>query len=100
MGKIKTKFTKEFKVEAVKLVTNQGYTQVEAAKRLGIDAKNLSRWIKETTCVETSAQRNTQLARNEQEELQQLRKEVKRLRMEREILKKATLGSSDQCNVV
>lgn len=90
MRKGKSKFTKEFKLEAVKLVTEQGYTQAQAAQSLRIDAKNLNRWIKEETQVETPAKRKYPLARDEQEELQQLRKEVKRLKMEREILKKAT----------
>lgn len=90
MGKKKTKFTKEFKLESVKLVTEQGYTQAEVATRLGIDARNISRWIKEATPVERTSQRKNQLTGNEQEELYQLRKEIKRLKMEREILKKAT----------
>lgn len=90
MRKQKSKFTKEFKVEAVKLVTEQRYTQAEAARRLGIEAKNLSRWVKEETQGETSAKGKNHFMRNEQEELQYLRKEVKRLRMERDILKKAT----------
>lgn len=90
MGKKKTKFTKEFKLEAVQLVTKQGYTQAEVAQSLGIDARNISRWIKETTLVEGTIRKQHQLTGNEQEELHQLRKEIKRLKMEREILKKAT----------
>jgi transposase len=98
MGKKKNKFTKEFKVEAVKLVTEQGYTQAEAATSLGIDAKNLNRWVKEETKVEKPVKGKNHLTRNEQEELQQLRKEVKRLKMEREILKKATAFFANEKN--
>lgn len=89
MGKKKTKFTKEFKSEAVKLVTKQGYKQSEAAQNLGIDAKNLSRWIQESLPEKPASKFFNALTMTEQEELHQLRKEVKRLRMEREILKKA-----------
>ncbi len=89
MGKKKTKFTKEFKAEAVKLVTKQGYKQSEAAQNLGIDAKNLSRWIQESLSEKPASKSVNALTLTEQEELHQLRKEVKRLRMEREILKKA-----------
>jgi transposase len=90
MGKKKSKFTKEFKLEAIKLVTEQGYTQAQAAQSLGIDAKNLNRWINEGIPVAKPAKGKYLLTKNEQEELQQLRKEVKCLKMEREILKKAT----------
>jgi transposase len=88
MGKKKTRYTKEFKLEAVKLVTEQGYTQAEAAKNLGIEAKNLNRWVHEPRISAVRNGLKVQLT-EEQKELQQLRKEVKRLKMEREILKKA-----------
>jgi transposase-like protein len=41
------KYTKEFKQDAVRLVTEQGYKQTEAARNLGIDRGMLGRWIKE-----------------------------------------------------
>ena len=88
MGTKKTKFTEEFKREAVKLVTEQGYTQAEAASNLGISAKNLSRWIgaKQPSAATPGVKKPLTA---EQEELHRLRREVKRLQMEREILKKA-----------
>lgn len=88
MGKQKTKYTKEFKLEAVKLVTAQGYTQAVAAKNLGVDAKNLSRWVTEAATAEDVPKGKPHLT-IEQEELEHLRKENKRLKLEREILKKA-----------
>jgi len=82
------RYTKEFKAEAVKLVTAHDYSQVEAAQSLGIKAKNLNRWISQA-----KDESNGMIPKNkltvEQEELQQLRKENKRLKLEREILKKA-----------
>jgi len=90
MSKKKTKFTKEFKLQAIKLVTKEGYTQAEAAKNLGIDAKNLSRWVQECRGRKQGSQGSSRLSAPDQEELHQLRKEVKRLKMERDILKKAT----------
>lgn len=83
-------YTKEFKEEAVKLVLEQGYKQSEAAKNLGIDAKNLSRWISEYNNKSGSLVSTKQSLSAEQEELVRLRKENKRLQMERDILKKAT----------
>lgn len=82
-----SRFTKEFKCEAIKLVKEQGYTQAEVAERLGISSKNISRWIAQLFS-DKNHQTKTKLT-SEQEELLQLRKEVKRLKLEREILKKA-----------
>lgn len=84
----KKKYTLEFKQEAVKLVTQQGYSQAEAGKNLGINPVNISRWIRELSS-KTVALKEKKILSVEQEELIQLRKEVKRLKLEREILKKA-----------
>jgi len=81
-----TKYTVEFKREAVKLVTVEGYTQAEAGRSLGIDSKNISRWVHESNKESLGKKKVVSL---EQDELNCLRKEVKRLRLEREILKKA-----------
>jgi len=88
MKKNRRKFTKEFKEEAVKLITEQGYQISEAARNLGIHANLLSRWKKE---IESSGGEDFApgSAKAMQAELNRLRKENKRLKMEREILKKA-----------
>ncbi len=41
------KFTREFKVSAVKLVNEQGYSFVEAAKSLGVDPNSVRGWVKQ-----------------------------------------------------
>lgn len=84
-------FSKEFKRDAVSLVIDQGYTCVEAAKSLDIHEKMLSRWIKEQKEYSDGAFRGRGRLRPEQEELRQLREENKRLKMEKEILKKAAV---------
>ena len=95
MRKKPSKFTKEFKLEAIKLVNEQGYTQSEVAERLGISSKNISRWIAELSSDKTQAKPKLSA---EQAELHQLRKEVKRLKLEREILKKATAFFVNESN--
>ena len=76
----------EFKQEAVKLVTGQGYSVAEAARNLGLHENLLRTWKKKS---ETEAI-DSELSEEERMELARLRAENKRLRMERDILKKAT----------
>ncbi len=79
-------YTEDFKRDAVALVIEQGYKVSEAARSLGIGENLLRRWKREFE-GEVSG---TQLSSDEREELKRLRKEVQKLRMEKEILKKAS----------
>jgi len=88
MGLKKRQYTKEFKQEAIKLVTEQGYSHSEAGKNLGISHVNISRWVSELRGTGELLKKKDELSA-EQKELEALRKENKRLKMEREILKKA-----------
>lgn len=81
------KYTNEFKEEAVKLVTEQGYGVAEAARNLGVNANLLGRWKSELERDEDGSSPGT--VTSLQAELKRLRKENKRLKLEREILKKA-----------
>lgn len=79
-------YSQEFKEEAVALVTEQGYSVAEASASLGIRTNQLYCWKqKQEQMKETS-----QLSVDERAELQALRRENKQLRMEKEILKKAS----------
>lgn len=79
-------YTKEFKEEAVALVLEQGYSVAQAADSLGIGTSLLYKWKDKI-----EAQREgVALIEDEHDELKRLRKEVKELRMEKEILKKAS----------
>jgi transposase len=82
-------YTAEFKREAVRLVTEQHYGVAETARNLGINVNMLRRWKQEYTANTHAAFPGHGHLTPEQAELRQLRDEVKRLRMERDILKKA-----------
>jgi len=84
------KYSREFKQDAVRLVIEQGYNQSEAARNLGIDRGMLARWVKEVREDENEAFRGNGKLTTEGEELRRLREENRRLKMEREVLKKAT----------
>ena len=86
---IRKKYTKEFKLDAVSLVAEQGYSRAEAARSLGINANMLGRWVKESQTDDGQSFRGNGKLTQEQEENRRLQAEVKRLKMEKEILKKA-----------
>ena len=88
MKKKRRKYTREFKEEAVKLITEQGYQIAEAARNLGVNENMLGRWKREIEGVGEEAPGIAGVTAM-QSELNRLRKENKRLKMEREILKKA-----------
>lgn len=80
------KYTDEFKDEAVRLVTEQGYKITEAARNLDIHDSVLRRWLKDRSSDGTvKFSENNKL----QAELKRVKRENELLRMEREILKKA-----------
>lgn len=79
-------FDPDFKKEAVALVTEQGYSIAKAAQAVDTSENNLRRWKKEFE-EEVNGER---LTAAEREELKRLRREVKALRMEKDILKKAS----------
>ncbi len=86
------KFTPKFKKDAVALVTEQGYSIAKAAQAVDTRENNLRHWKKELE-QEASGER---LNADERAELARLRREVKELRMEKEILKGSAFFARDQ----
>ena len=80
------KYPQEFKDEAVSLVSDQGYSVQKAAESLGIRSNVLYRWKGQLEARKSGKA----LGEDERTELRRLRKEMKDLRMEKEILKKAS----------
>jgi len=85
-NRVKKTYTKEFKEEAVSLVLDQGYSVSEAANSLGVTTKVIYNWKQKIEDQKSGKL----LSDDERTELIKLRKENKRLLMEREILKKAS----------
>lgn len=91
MTETRKQYSKEFKLDAISLVLEQGFTRKEAAASLEINTQMLGRWIKEFRAGEDGqAFRGNGKLSPEQEEIKRLRAENKRLQQERDILKKAT----------
>jgi transposase len=86
MAAKRRQFTQEFKDSAVKLVTEHGYKLSETARNLDINVTQLRRWKIEFESTDQYVGSSADL----RAELARLKKKNKRLKMEREILKKAT----------
>lgn len=85
-------YTKEFKLDAISLVVDQGLTIAKAARSLEIRANMLGRWIKENqTDNNGQAFRGNGKLTPDQEEIRRLKIENKQLKLERQILKEAAV---------
>ncbi len=90
MKKRRRKYTREFKVEAVGLLTEQRYSLREAAESLGVSVNSLRTWRKAFEEEGNKAFPGNGNLSPADEEVRRLLEENRRLRMERDILKKAT----------
>lgn len=84
------KFSREFKLEAVKLVVERDVGFAQAARDLDLHVNVLRKWVREQAADPQQAFPGKGLMKPEQLEIDRLRKEVARLKAERDILKKAT----------
>ena len=83
------KFSREFKLESVKLVRQRGVTAVQAARDLDVHVNVLRKWITELEVDPGSASPGHGQMKPEQLEIERLRRENAKLKAERDILKKA-----------
>ena len=84
-SKVRKQYSAEFKAEAVRLVTSGERRQAEVARNLGVGSSTISKWCQEVASINKAAPSSGA----DSEELKRLREEVRRLRLEQEILKKA-----------
>ena len=83
------KFTREFKVEAVTLVRERGVAVKQAARDLNVHENVLRKWVKDFAADPHQAFPGHGQMKPEQLEIERLRREVQKLKAERDILKKA-----------
>ncbi len=83
------KFTREFKLEAVKLVKDRGVSYAQAAEDLGVHPTQLRSWVKQLADDPQHAFPGQGQMKPEQSEIARLKREVVKLKAERDILKKA-----------
>jgi transposase len=83
------KFNREFKLEAVRLVKERGVSIAQASRDLNVHENVLRKWVKEFSSDPQQAFPGHGQMKPEQQEIERLRKEVTKLKAERDILKKA-----------
>ncbi len=82
-------FSREFKLEAVKLVKERGISAAQAARDLGIGQNLMSRWVRESGVDAVNAFPGQGQMKPDQAEIERLKREIVKLKAERDILKKA-----------
>jgi transposase len=83
------KFGREFKVEAVRLLRERGVAVAQAARDLDVHENVLRKWVKELSADPAQAFPGAGQVKLDQLEIDRLRREVSKLKAERDILKKA-----------
>lgn len=90
-------FTTEYKDQAVSLVLDSGRSIAEVARTIDVHEMTLGKWVKKKRDAGTGDEKATELTDNERAELERLRGEVARLRLERDFAKKvATWFAKEQ----
>lgn len=97
MGNSK-QYTDEFRAEAVKQVIERGFTVVDVASRIGIPKHTLYGWVQ--AAKKTVPAPGATVAPSDWAEIRRLKAELRRVTEERDILKKAAVSSTRQCNMI
>ena len=100
MTKLKrTTYSAAIKLETAQLVVDQGYTQEEAAKAMGVGKSTVSKWVNQLKQERNGQSPIAAPMTPEQIEIRELKKQIQRIELEKDILKKATaLLMSDSLN--
>ena len=96
MTRRRRQYSQEFKVQAVEMVIEQGLSVSEVARDLGVHPNVLRKWKQKLIEDGSGAFPGNGRLSAEQEEIRKLREENRQLRMERDILKKATAFFANQ----
>jgi transposase len=98
--KTRPTFTPEFRLESAQLVVDQNYSVREAAEAMGVGKSTMDKWVRQLRVERSGGQvRSATPITSDQRKIMELEKRIKRIELEKEILKKATaLLMSDSMN--
>src|SRR5215203_1740035 len=94
------KFTREFRLETVRLIKDRGVSYTQASADLGVHQSQLRDWVKKFADDPQHAFPGQGQMKPEQLEIVRLKREVTKLKAERDILKKAAVDSTDERNMM
>ena len=98
-GKTRRTFTPEFKLKAAQLVAEQNYSIREAASAMNVGKSTMDKWVRQLRSERQGVSNHPTAITPDQRKIKELEKTIKRIEMEKEILKKATaLLMSDSMN--
>lgn len=83
-------FSAEFRLEVAKLVVDEGYSTAEASKAMSVGLSTVHKWVKQLKDERNGITPKTSALTPEQRKIKELEKQIKRIELEKEILKKAT----------
>lgn len=89
MSEKRKSYDKEFKLSAVKMITERGMSLMQVSRDLGVNENSLHKWKKDYLSDQQNAFPGKGRMKPEEEELRRVKKELARVTMERDILKKA-----------
>jgi len=92
-------YTAEFKLEAAQLVVDQGYTVREASEAMNVSKSAMDKWVRQLKSERNGISNQPNALTPDQRRIKELEKQIKRIELEKDILKKATaLLMSDSLN--
>ena len=100
MTKTRNQFTTEFKQECVHLVVNQGYGVAQAAKAMNVALSSMQRWVAQYRNEIKGITPQARAISPEQQRIQALEAQIKQLKRDNDLLKKASVYSRGQCNSI
>ena len=98
-SRVKRTFTPEFRLEAAQLVVDQGYKLKEAAEAMGVSKSAIDKWVRQLRQERSGISPKASPMTADKRKIRELEAKIRRIEMEKEILKKATaLLMSDELN--
>ena len=100
MTKTRRRFSPEFRLESAQLVVDQGYTIKAACESMGVSKSTMENWVRQLRQERRGKTPKGAAMTPDQRRIQELEKRLRQVETEKEILKKATLGSTGECNTL
>ena len=96
--KTRPTFSPEFRLECAQLVVDKGYSVAEAAEAMNVGKSTMDKWVRQLREERVGISPKATPMTPDQLKIRELEKKIKRIELEKEILKKATVDSSDHRN--